>query len=232
MKLNTSLGFSLGGLFFWLGVGLCGTESTGSFIESLNCPAINRPATVSDALNVKVVDYIFDGMPSEKVEMVHPSMVVTNAVLSNWNLRPGGSGRYSASFVNRTFQNSQVSITLFAEGVFVNKVDSNTMLGVAAGLLGKHGASIAFAPWQDSSFQDPDSPRGLRSFQPLSIGYSLSSSDGSSRVFRLYYFQIGSWTIEVEYQGLASEYESTFPMFVDYTRSLVFNEGASSGARE
>lgn len=212
-------------------VGCCGlvTESFGqktsveSFVELLNVEPIPRPSSVSDRLEAKVVEYVFDGIPTTRMDLVHPSVVFSNMVYPDWNLKPAGYAAQSIAFLHRTFQDTSFSITLFKKGSYIDPTDKDSLLGVAADLYQKYGESIAFEPWQNDEFNDPNTPGSLVPYLAKAIGFTVSR-DGLVKVVRLYYFPIGSWTVEVAFEGKESSFDATYPSFDEYINRLIVTE--------
>lgn len=212
-----------------LGFGGLVTESSAqnstvkSFVEALNVEPIPRPSSVSDRLEAKVVDYVFDGIPTTRMDLVHPSVLFSNMVFPDWNLKPGGYATHSISFLHRTFQDTSFSITLFRKGTYIEAPDKDSLLRVAADLHQKYGESIAFEPWQNDEFNDPKTPGSLVPFLAKAIGFTVSKND-MVRVVRLYYFSIGSWIVEVAYDGNQSSFDATYPSFDEYINRLIVTE--------
>ena len=217
------LAFGMGSSLVAPKLGAEDETSSKSFVEQLSIKSIPRPSGVSDRLDAKTIDYVFDGIPSTRMDMVHPSIVFSNMVFPEWNLKPAGYATHSIAFIHRTFQDTSLSITLFKKGSYIDATDTDSLLGVAADLYQKYGDSITFEPWQNGEFNDPNMPDGLVPYLAKAIGYTVSR-DGLVKVVRLYYFPIGSWTVEVAFEGNESSFGATYPSFDEYINRLVITE--------
>ncbi len=218
-------------LTFILSVALLHADSTASsasksFLDVLEDfdgnPDIS-PEQVSETFVAESVDYVFDGIPTTRMDFQHPSVSMTNGVSIQWSIRPTAASS-SVSLVHRDFQNTVVSISLYKKGTYPKSVDPKDFVAVAAGIVEEFGSNVIFEDWMSPSFSDPSIPSNFHNYNPRSIGFLLSNNREDPTVFRIYYLSLKKWTLVVEFRTQKSNYQATFPAFSKYMNRMTITE--------
>lgn len=218
-------------LLFFLTVSLvCADDTTPSankpfraVLEDFDGNPDIRPKQVSDTFIAKSVDFVFDGIPTSRMDFEHPSVSMSNGVSPQWNISPSASSA-SASLVHRDFQNTVISISLYKKGVYPKSIDPKDFVAVAAGIVEEFGSNVIFEDWMSPSFSDPSIPECFHNYNPRSIGFLLSNNREDPTVFRVYYLSLEKWTLVIELKTPKSNYQATFPAFDQYVNRMTITE--------